>query len=199
MKILFMGTPEFAAVNLKAIVDKHDVVAVVSQPDRPKGRGKKLQPTPVKEVALEYNIPVYQPEKIKDKEFVDFLKTIDADVYVVVAYGQILSQEILDIPKYGCVNVHGSLLPKYRGSSPIQWSILNGDKITGVTTILMDKNCDTGDMLVKKTMEILPDDTYGSLHDRMAPIGAEVLLETLEKIENGTVVRGRGCSCAYDI
>ena len=159
MKILFMGTPEFAAVNLKAIVDKHDVVAVVSQPDRPKGRGKKLQPTPVKEVALEYNIPVYQPEKIKDKEFVDFLKTIDADVYVVVAYGQILSQEILDIPKYGCVNVHGSLLPKYRGSSPIQWSILNGDKITGVTTILMDKNCDTGDMLVKKTMEILPDDT----------------------------------------
>ena len=189
MKILFMGTPEFAAVNLKAIVDKHDVVAVVSQPDRPKGRGKKLQPTPVKEVALEYNIPVYQPEKIKDKEFVDFLKTIDADVYVVVAYGQILSQEILDIPKYGCVNVHGSLLPKYRGSSPIQWSILNGDKITGVTTILMDKNCDTGDMLVKKTMEILPDDTYGSLHDRMAPIGAEVLLETLEKIENGTVVR----------
>ena len=189
MKILFMGTPEFAAVNLKAIVDKHDVVAVVSQPDRPKGRGKKLQPTPVKEVALEYNIPVYQPEKIKDKEFVDFLKTIDADVYVVVAYGQILSQEILDIPKYGCVNVHGSLLPKYRGSSPIQWSILNGDKITGVTTILMDKNCDTGDMLVKKTMEILPEDTYGSLHDRMAPIGAEVLLETLEKIENGTVIR----------
>lgn len=189
MKILFMGTPEFAAVNLKAIVEKHDVVAVISQPDRPKGRGKKLQPTPVKEIALEYNIPVYQPEKIKDKEFVNFLKTIDADVYVVVAYGQILSQEILDLPKYGCINVHGSLLPKYRGSAPIQWSILNGDKITGVTTILMDKNCDTGDMLLKREMEILPSDTYGSLHDRMAPIGAEVLLETLEKIENGTIKR----------
>ena len=189
MKILFMGTPEFAAVNLKAIVEKHDVAAVISQPDRPKGRGKKLQPTPVKEIALEYNIPVYQPEKIKDKKFVNFLKTIDADVYVVVAYGQILSQEILDLPKYGCINVHGSLLPKYRGSAPIQWSILNGDKITGVTTILMDKNCDTGDMLVKREMEILPSDTYGSLHDRMAPIGAEVLLETLEKIENGTIKR----------
>lgn len=189
MKILFMGTPEFAAVNLKAVAGKYEVTAVISQPDRPKGRGKKLQPTPVKEVAQEYGIPVYQPEKIKDKEFVEFLKTIDADVYVVVAYGQILSQEILDIPKYGCINVHGSLLPKYRGSSPIQWSILNGDTVTGVTTIMMDKNCDTGDMLVKRTMEILPEDTYGTLHDRMAPIGAEVLLETLEKIEKGTLVR----------
>ena len=127
MKVVFMGTPDFAVPVLEALIKNHQVVAVVSQPDKPKGRGKKLQPTPVKAVAEANNIPVYQPERIKDDEFVDFLEKIEADIYVVVAYGQLLSQRILDIPKYGCVNVHGSLLPKYRGAAPIQWSIIDGE------------------------------------------------------------------------
>ena len=142
MKVLFMGTPDFAVPVLEELIKKHDVVAVVSQPDKPKGRGKKLQPTPVKAVAVENNIPVYQPERIKNEEFVEILKGIEADVYVVVAYGQILSQEILDIPKYGCINVHGSLLPKYRGAAPIQWAIINGEEKTGVTIMYMVKALD---------------------------------------------------------
>lgn len=185
MNILFMGTPDFAVDTLEALVEEHNVVAVVSQPDRPKGRGKKLQPTPVKAVAEEYNIPVYQPERIKDSEFCDFLETIDADLYVVVAYGQILSERILNIPKYGCINVHGSLLPKYRGAAPIQWSIINGDKKTGVTIMYMDKECDTGDMILKEEIEITPEDTYGSLHDKMAPVGADTLLKAIRLIEEG--------------
>ncbi len=185
MKVLFMGTPDFAVPVLKAVSDKYEVTAVISQPDRPKGRGKKLQPTPVKVFAESKNIPVYQPERIKSEEFTAFLRTIEADIYVVVAYGQILSQEILDIPPLGCVNVHGSLLPKYRGAAPIQWSVINGDEKTGVTIMYMDKNCDTGDMILKEEMDILPDDTYESLHDRMAPIGAETLMRALELIEKG--------------
>lgn len=185
MKVLFMGTPDFAVPVLESLISKHNVVAVVSQPDKPKGRGKKLQPTPVKVVAEANNIPVYQPSRIKDEEFVNILKDIDADIYVVVAYGQILSQEILDIPKYGCVNVHGSLLPKYRGAAPIQWSIIDGEKKTGVTIMYMVKALDAGDMIIKKEIEITPEDTYETLHNKMAPVGAEALIEALDLIEKG--------------
>lgn len=187
MDIVFLGTPDFAVPVLKALIDKHNVIAVISQPDRPKGRGKKLQPTPVKVVAEESNIPVYQPEKIKDEEFTAFLETIKADVFVAVAYGQILSERILNIPKYGCINVHGSLLPEYRGAAPIQQSILDGKAKTGVTIMYMEKGLDTGDMILKKEIEITPDDTYGSLHDKMAPVGAKALIEALDMLEKGTV------------
>lgn len=187
MKVVFMGTPDFAVPVLEALIKNHQVVAVVSQPDKPKGRGKKLQPTPVKAVAEANNIPVYQPERIKDDEFVDFLEKIEADIYVVVAYGQLLSQRILDIPKYGCVNVHGSLLPKYRGAAPIQWSIIDGEEKTGVTIMYMVKKCDAGDMILKKEIEIAPDDTYETLHDKMAPVGAEALIEALDLIEKDQV------------
>lgn len=187
MKVVFMGTPDFAVPVLEALIKNHQVIAVVSQPDKPKGRGKKLQPTPVKAVAEANNIPVYQPERIKDDEFVDFLEKIEADIYVVVAYGQLLSQRILDIPKYGCVNVHGSLLPKYRGAAPIQWSIIDGEEKTGVTIMYMVKKCDAGDMILKKEIKIEPEDTYETLHDKMAPVGAEALIESLDLIEKGEV------------
>lgn len=187
MKVVFMGTPDFAVPVLEALIKNHNVVAVVSQPDKPKGRGKKLQPTPVKAVAEANNIPVYQPERIKDDEFIDFLETIEADIYVVVAYGQLLSQRILDIPKYGCVNVHGSLLPKYRGAAPIQWSIINGEEKTGVTIMYMVRKCDAGDMILKREIEIAPEDTYETLHDKMAPVGAEALIDALNLIEKGEV------------
>lgn len=180
-----MGTPDFAVPVLEELIKNHQVVAVVSQPDKPKGRGKKLQPTPVKAVAETNNIPVYQPARIKDEEFVNILKDIDADIYVVVAYGQILSQEILDIPKYGCVNVHGSLLPKYRGAAPIQWSIINGEEKTGVTIMYMVKALDAGDMILKEEISIEPNDTYETLHDKMAPVGAKALIKALDLIEKG--------------
>ncbi|MGN1319037.1 MAG: methionyl-tRNA formyltransferase [Lachnospirales bacterium] len=184
MKIVFMGTPDFAVYSLDALIKNHEVVAVISQPDKPKGRGKKLQPTPVKIKAEENNIPVYQPERIKDSEFCDFLETIEADLFVVVAYGQILSERILKMPKYGCINVHGSLLPQYRGAAPIQWSIINGDSKTGVTIMYMDKECDTGDMILKEEIDITSDETYESLHDKMAPIGADCLIDAIKLIEN---------------
>lgn len=187
MKVIFMGTPDFAVPVLEALIKNHNVVAVVSQPDKPKGRGKKLQPTPVKALAEANNIPVYQPKRIKDDEFVDILEKIEADIYVVVAYGQLLSQRILDIPQYGCVNVHGSLLPKYRGAAPIQWSIINGEEKTGVTIMYMVKKCDAGDMILKKEIEIDSEDTYETLHDKMAPIGADALIEALDLIEKGEV------------
>ena len=188
MKVVFMGTPDFAVPTLKALIEKHEVLAVISQPDKPKGRGKKLQPTPVKIAAEEAaGITVYQPEKIKDEAFIATLKNIKADVFVVVAYGQILPQAVLDMPKYGCINVHGSLLPKYRGAAPIQWAIINGEKVTGVTIMYMEKGLDTGDMLLKREIPITPDDTYGSLHDKMAPVGAQALIEVLDMLENGTV------------
>lgn len=187
MKVLFMGTPDFAVPVLEALIEKHEVVAVVSQPDKPKGRGKKLMPTPVKEVALKHNIDVYQPERIKNEDFVEVLKGIEADIYVVVAYGQILSQEILDIPKFGCINVHGSLLPKYRGAAPIQWSIINGEDVTGVTIMYMIKELDAGDMILKKEIDIEKEDTYETLHDKMAIVGAEALIEAIELIESGKV------------
>lgn len=190
MKIVFMGTPDFAVPCLQALIDhKHEIVGVVTQPDRAKGRGNKLTPPPVKVLAQQYNIPVFQPEKVKTPEFVETLRELAPQVIVVVAFGQLLSQAILDIPPMGCINVHGSLLPKYRGAGPIQWSIINGDKTTGVTTMYMDKGLDTGDMLLKREFEILEKETAQELHDRMSAVGAEVLIETLQLIEAGKAVR----------
>lgn len=188
MNVVFMGTPEFATKSLEYLNEHHNVVAVVSQPDKPKGRGKKLVNTPVKQFALDNNIQkIYQPEKIKDKEFVEILKELNADLFVVVAYGQILSQEVLDIPKYGCINVHGSLLPKYRGAGPIQWSIINGEEKTGITIMYMERGLDCGDMIIKKEIPIEKDDTYETLHNKMMPIGADALIEAIELIERGEV------------
>lgn len=190
MRIIFMGTPDFAVPCLDMLVKEgHDVCLVVTQPDKPKGRGKKMLFPPVKEKALEYEIEVFQPVKVRETEAVEKLKEYNADIIVVVAFGQILPESILNMPKYGCVNVHGSLLPKYRGAAPIQWSVINGDKETGVTTMYMEKGLDTGDMLLKASFEITEDDTYGSVHDKMCVLGADVLKETLVKIENGTIER----------
>lgn len=190
MRIVFMGTPDFAVPCLKVLLSKnYDLAGVVTQPDRAKGRGKKLAPPPVKVLAEEAGIPVYQPEKIKTKEFTEVLKSIKPDVIVVVAFGQVLSQEILDIPPLGCINVHASLLPKYRGAAPINWCIINGESKTGITTMYMDKGLDTGDMLLKKEIEIGENETAGELHDRLMELGAAALSETLELLEKGELVR----------
>lgn len=191
MKIVFMGTPDFARDSLSAIYDAgHEITAVVTVPDKPKGRGMKLIPCEVKEYAIEKNIKVYQPEKLREnKEIVDTLKDINPDVICVVAYGKIIPKEILGIPKYGCVNVHPSLLPQYRGSAPIQWAILNGDKETGVTTMYLDEGMDSGDIILQTKTLIDKDETSGELWDRLSKIGAELLVETLEKIENKTAPR----------
>ena len=188
MKILFMGTPDFAAVTLKAMINaKLDIVGVVSQPDRPKGRGHKLVPTDVKAAALEANLPVYQPERIKNGEMQEILDELKPDVIVVVAYGKILPDYIINYPKYGCVNVHASLLPKYRGAAPIQWAIINGEKTTGVTTMKMDSGLDTGDMLLKAETEIGEYETAEELFDRLAKIGGELLTETLDGLEQDAI------------
>ena len=189
MKVVFMGTPEFAVPTLQALIDHHQVAAVVTQPDRQRGRGKKVQFSPVKEKAAEYKIPVLQPEKARDEEFIQELETIAPDVIVVVAYGQILQERILNLPKYGCINVHGSLLPKYRGAAPIQWAVLNGEEKTGITTMYMEKGLDTGDMIDKAEVVLDPKETAGSLHDKLMNLGADLLLETLDKLEKGTIVR----------
>ena len=189
MKVVFMGTPEFAVPTLQALIDHHQVAAVVTQPDRQRGRGKKVQFSPVKEKAAEYKIPVLQPEKARDEEFIQELETIAPDVIVVVAYGQILPERILNLPKYGCINVHGSLLPKYRGAAPIQWAVLNGEEKTGITTMYMEKGLDTGDMIDKAEVVLDPKETAGSLHDKLMNLGADLLLETLDKLEKGTIVR----------
>lgn len=190
MKVIFMGTPDFAVPCLDMLVKEgHEVCLVVTQPDKPKGRGKKMLFPPVKEKAIEYGIEVFQPIKVKEEEAVEKLRSYNADIIVVVAFGQILPESILNMPKYGCVNVHGSLLPKYRGAAPIQWSVINGDTKTGVTTMYMEKGLDTGDMLLKAEFDITSEDTYGTVHDKMCVIGADVLKETLVKIENGTIVR----------
>ncbi len=190
MKIVFMGTPDFAVPSLDILVKSgYEVAAVVTQPDKPKGRGNKLTPPPVKEYALNNNIPVLQPEKVKTGTFAQQLREIAPDLLVTVAYGRILPQEVLDIPPYGCVNVHGSLLPKYRGAAPIQWSVINGDSITGITTMYTDIGMDTGDMLLKREVEIGINETAGELHDKLSIIGAEVLLETLKELEKRTLVR----------
>ena len=189
MRAVFMGTPEFAVPTLQALIDHHEVLAVVTQPDKQRGRGKKMQFPPVKEKAVEYDIPVYQPQRARDEEFIEELKKINPDVIVVVAYGQILPESILNIPKYGCINVHGSLLPKYRGAAPIQWAVLDGEEKTGITTMYMEKGLDTGDMIDKAEVVLDEKETAGSLHDKLMVLGADLLLETLKKLEDGTAVR----------
>ena len=191
MRVVFMGTPDFSVPTLQKIIDeKHEVVAVVTQPDKPKGRGKAMQFTPVKELAVKYGIPVYQPQRIKkNEEFYETMKALNPDVCVVVAFGQILPKEILDLPKYGCVNVHASLLPKYRGAAPIQWAILDGETESGVTTMMMDVGLDTGDMLLKEVIPLEEKETGGSLHDKLSEIGGELLIETLKQLEAGTITR----------
>ena len=187
MRVIFMGTPDFAVSTLKSLLQsKHDVVLVVTQPDKPRGRGKQVSYSPVKEVALEHDIEVFQPQRIKSEESVEYLRKYNADVMVVVAFGQILSKEILDMPKYGCINVHGSLLPKYRGAAPIQWAVLNGDEISGVTTMKMDEGLDTGDIILKKELVLAKDETAGSLFERMMALGAEACMETLDQLAEGS-------------
>ena len=189
MRILFMGTPDFAAASLKAMTDAGlDVVGVVSQPDRPKGRGHKLVPTDVKAAALEAGIEnIYQPEKLRNGELQPVLDKLKPELIVVVAYGKILPDYIIDYPKYGCVNVHASLLPKYRGAGPIQWAIINGEKVTGVTTMKMDSGLDTGDMLLKAETEIGEYETAEELFDRLAVIGGDLLLKTIDGLEKGSI------------
>ena len=191
MNIVFMGTPDFAQKSLEKIYDAgHNIIAVVTNPDRPKGRGMKMIASPVKEYAISKNIPVYQPEKVKNNpEIIETIKNLKPEVICVVAYGKILPKEILEIPKLGCINVHGSLLPKYRGAAPIQWAVLNGDKTTGVTTMYMDEGMDTGDMILKREVEIEENETTGELWEKLSEIGGELLVETLEKIKNGTAPR----------
>lgn len=189
MKVIFMGTPDFAVPTFEALVNKHEVMAVVTQPDKPKGRGNKMVFPIIKEKALEHGIPVYQPAKVRNTEFVEVLKSYAPDIIVVVAFGQILSEEVLNIPKYGCINVHGSILPKYRGAAPIQWSIINGDEYGGVTTMYMSKGLDSGDIILKAEEKIDITDTYGSLYDRLSHIGADLLIKTLELIESSEAPR----------
>ena len=189
MKIVFMGTPDFAVGALQAIIDAgHEVVAVVTQPDKPKGRGKEMQLTPVKECALKYGIPVFQPVKIKTEDAVATLREFQADIFVVAAFGQILSKEILEMPRFGCICIHASLLPKYRGAAPIQWAIIDGETETGVTIMQMDPGVDTGDMLMKKVVPITAVETGESLHDKLMEAGAELIVEALPAIANGTLI-----------
>lgn len=188
MKIVFMGTPDFAVPSLETLINKFDVKAVFTQPDRPKGRGKKMAVSAVKECALKYELPIYQPVKLKnDEECIEAIKSIEPDFIVVVAFGQILTKEVLDIPKYGCINLHGSLLPKYRGAAPINFSIINGEKVSGNTTMLMDVGLDTGDMLLKDEVPISDDMTAGELHDALMERGGELLVKTLEGLYEGTL------------
>lgn len=191
LNIVFMGTPDFARESLEAIYNEgYNILKVITNPDRPKGRGMKLVQSPVKEFAIEKNIEVLQPEKVKgNKELIEELKKTNPDIICVVAYGKILPNEILEIPRFGCINVHGSLLPQYRGAAPIQWSILNGDKKTGITTIYMDSGMDTGDIILKEKVDIGDDETTGELWERLSKLGGQALVKTLKKIENGTVTR----------
>ena len=190
MKIVFMGTPDFSVNALENIVKAgHDVVGVITQPDKPKGRGGKMQYTPVKEKALELGLDVYQPQRVKETEFIEKLKEMNPDAIVVIAFGQILPKAILDMPKYGCINVHASLLPKYRGAAPIQWSVIDGEKETGVTTMYMNEGLDTGDIIDKVVVPIDKKETGGSLFDKLAIEGGKLILKTLIELENGTAVR----------
>lgn len=189
MRVIFMGTPDFAVPSLEALLQHHEVVLVVTQPDKPKGRGKKMAFSPVKECALAHNIPVLQPAKVREPEFVEELRKYDADLIAVTAFGQILTEDILFMPKYGAINVHGSLLPKYRGAAPMQWAIIDGEPVTGITTMYMAKGLDSGDMLLKAEVEITPEDTFATVHDKMSVVGANLLVETLQKLEDGTLQR----------
>ncbi len=191
LKIVFMGTPDFAVPCLKTLNENYEVIAVITQPDRPKGRGQKLTPSPIKEYALEHNLTVLQPEKIKTSETEEQLKKLAPDLIVVVAFGQILSKAILDIPQLGCINAHASLLPKYRGAAPIHWSIINGETKTGITTMYMDVGLDTGDMILKEEVSISAKMNTGELHDTLMNIGAKTLLQTIKQIAEGSVVRNK--------
>ena len=189
MRIIFMGTQDFSVGTLEALVEAgHDVCLAVTQPDKPKGRGKEMQPTPVKAAAQRHGIPVYQPKRIRDPECVEELKKYNADVMVVIAFGQILPKTILELTPYGCINVHASLLPKYRGAAPIQWAIIEGEKVTGVTIMQMDEGLDTGDMIMKTEVPITEDETGETLHDKLAAAGAELCVKTLKALEDGTAV-----------
>ena len=188
MRVVFMGTPDFSVPTLEKIIEAgHEVIGVVTQPDKAKGRGKKVLFPPVKETALAHDLPVYQPRRARDPEFIEEMKALNPDVMVVVAFGQILPKAILDIPKYGCINVHASLLPKYRGAAPIQWAVIRGEKVSGVTTMQMDVGLDTGDMLLKKEVLLDEEETGGSLHDKLSTLGGDLLIETLKKIEAGDI------------
>ncbi len=190
MRIVYMGTPDFAVPTLRALLGStHEVVGAFSQPDRPKGRGYKLVPPPVKELALSHGVPVYQPVKMRDGTALEILKKLKPDVIVVAAYGRILPKEILELPAYGCINVHASLLPRYRGAGPVQWSVINGEKITGVTTMFMGEGLDTGDILEQTQIAIGSEETAGELMDRLADLGAQLLLHTLTLLESGKAVR----------
>ena len=188
MKILFMGTPDFALFSLKGLCENgYNVIGVVTQPDKPKGRGYVLTPPPVKEYALEKNIPVYQPNSLRTEEFASLLEELDPDIITVVAYGKILPKNVLDYPKYGCVNVHGSLLPEYRGAAPMQMAIIDGKKVTGITTMFMAEGLDTGDMLLKAECEIAENDNFEVIHDRLGALGADLLQKTIDGLEKGEI------------
>ena len=189
MRIVFMGTPEFSVPTLEALIAHHDVIAVVTQPDKPKGRGKAIAFPPVKETALAHDIPVYQPVKVREEGFVKMLRDMAPDAIVVVAFGQILPESILNIPKYGCINVHASLLPKYRGAAPMQWAIINGEKETGITTMFMAKGLDTGDMIDKTVIPVEAKETGETLHDKLSAAGGPLILKTLADLEAGTARR----------
>ncbi|WP_299994467.1 methionyl-tRNA formyltransferase [uncultured Clostridium sp.] len=198
MKIVFMGTPDFAVPSLEALIEKYGVEAVFTQPDRPKGRGKKMAFSAVKEVAVKHDIKVLQPEKLKDdREAIEYLKELNPDFIIVVAFGQILTKEVLDIPRFGCINLHASLLPMYRGAAPLNWVIINGEKKSGNTTMLMDVGLDTGDMLLKDEVEITENMTAGELHDILMVRGGNLLIETIEGIVNGSLkgIKQEGETC----
>ena len=190
MKRVFMGTPDFAVGTLEALIQAgHELIGVVTQPDKPKGRGKSLMATPVKEVALKHQIPVYQPQKVRETEFTENLHRLAPDVIVVAAFGQIITKEILEIPRYGCINVHASLLPAYRGAAPIQWAVINGEKESGVTIMQMDEGLDTGDMIDKVVVPLAEDETGGSLFDKLSQAGAGLCVKVLKDLEEGKAVR----------
>ena len=189
MRILFMGTPDFALPTLRALCENgHEVVGAVTQPDKPKGRGHHMTPPPIKVYAMEQNIPVYQPLTLKGEEFATLLAELDPEMIVVVAYGKILPQNVLDYPRYGCVNVHGSLLPEYRGAAPMQRAIIDGKKVTGITTMLMAAGLDTGDMLLKGEVPIGENDNFEDIHDRLSECGADLLIKTVEGLERGEII-----------
>ncbi len=185
MRVVFMGTPDFSVPALERIATEHEVVAVVTQKDKPKGRGMSVSYTPVKESALKLNIPIYQPDKVKEESFVEELRELNPDVIVVIAFGQILSNDILTLPKYGCINVHASLLPKYRGAAPIQWAVIDGEEKSGVCTMKMDEGLDTGDIIDVDEITLDPKETGGSLFDKLAKLGGELILKTLQNLEFG--------------
>lgn len=185
-----MGTPDFAVGTLEELIKAgHEIIGIVTQPDKPKGRGKTLMPTPVKEVALKHQIPVYQPKKVREKEFTEALRNLSPDVIVVAAFGQIITKEILEIPRFGCINVHASLLPAYRGAAPIQWAVINGEKESGVTIMQMDEGLDTGDMIDKVVVPLAQDETGGSLFDKLSQAGARLCVKVLKDLEEGKAVR----------